>query len=129
MAKAHKVLGTTTDVTDCELCGRTDLKGTIALLPLDADGNAEGETVYFGSDCGSKAAGWTQREIRRQARSADDAKRREEQASRNAEQKAAHAAWSSWLTAQTGEAEIIDAIQKLGGFALARTLYRQEVAA
>jgi hypothetical protein len=122
------VLGTTTDVPECGLCGRDDLRYTIALQPLDADGNADGEVVYFGSDCGARAAGWTQREIRHQARSADDAKRRQEQARRDAEYEAETNRWLSWLTAQTGEADAPIAIQKLGGFTAARASYREAVA-
>jgi len=67
-----RVKGTTDDVTTCELCGREDLKGTIVLAYLDADGN-EGDVTYMGSDCGARAAGWTQGEIRKAARRADKA--------------------------------------------------------
>jgi hypothetical protein len=67
-----KVLGTTDDVTECEHCGRTDLKGTIRLGVLDADGNVEGET-YFGAVCGARAAGWTTKDIRKQATAANRA--------------------------------------------------------
>src|SRR6266700_3816761 len=73
MARAYRVLGTTTDVTECGNCGRDDLRYTIVLQHLDAEGNPDSEAEYFGSDCGARAAGWTQREIRQRARSADDA--------------------------------------------------------
>lgn len=130
MAKAFKVLGTTTDVTDCQLCGRTDLKGTIALAPLDVDGNQAGETVYYGSDCGAKAAGWTQKDIRQKAKSADDARAREEQIRRTAARRVEDARWQSWLDAQqTGKTERIEQIQALGGLAKARAQYQKEMAA
>jgi hypothetical protein len=70
--KAFRVLGTTDDVTECEHCGRTELKGTIRLGVLDADGNAE-DVTYFGAVCGARAAGWTTKEIRKQATAADRA--------------------------------------------------------
>jgi hypothetical protein len=47
----YRVLGTTDEFTTCDLRGRTNLKSTIALAMLDADGN-ETDVVYYGSDCG-----------------------------------------------------------------------------
>jgi hypothetical protein len=69
---AYKVLGTTDDVTECEHCGRTELKGTIRLGALDADGNVE-DVTYFGAVCGARAAGWTTKDIRKAATAADRA--------------------------------------------------------
>ena len=69
--KVFKVIGTTQDVTECELCGRVDLKGTIVLDELDDEGNTTGSVVYYGAICGAKAAGWTTKEIRTQAKAAD----------------------------------------------------------
>jgi hypothetical protein len=71
-AKVFKVLGTTDEVTECEHCGRVDLKGTIILGYLDADGNVE-STTYFGAVCGARAAGWTTKDIRKAATAADRA--------------------------------------------------------
>jgi hypothetical protein len=71
-APAFKVLGTTDDVTECEHCGRTELRGTIRLGILDADGNVE-DVTYFGAVCGARAAGWTTKDIRKQATAADRA--------------------------------------------------------
>ena len=51
---AFRVLGTTDDVTACELCGKPELRGTVILGALDADGNVEGE-AYYGSSCAAKA--------------------------------------------------------------------------
>jgi hypothetical protein len=69
---AFRVLGTTDDVTTCEHCGRVELKGTIRLGVLDADGNVE-DVTYFGAVCGARAAGWTTKDIRKQATAADRA--------------------------------------------------------
>ena len=68
--KAFKVLGTTDEVTECEHCGRVELKGTIVLGILDEDGNIEDRT-YFGAVCGARAAGWTTKDIRKMATKAD----------------------------------------------------------
>lgn len=79
--KAYKVLGTTDEVTECEHCGRVDLKGTIRLGILDADGNVE-DVTYFGAVCGAKAAGWTTKDIRKAASAADRAAAEAERAKR-----------------------------------------------
>lgn len=73
--KAYRVLGTTDDVTACDLCGRQDLKSTVALQPLDPDGGDIGEAVYLGCDCAARATGWTQKDVRRAAGAADRAAR------------------------------------------------------
>jgi hypothetical protein len=71
---AFRILGTTNDVTECEHCGRTELKGTIVLAPLDADGNAEADPVHYGAVCGARAAGWKTADLRKAASAADRAK-------------------------------------------------------
>lgn len=70
--KVYRVKGTTDEVTECELCGRQELKGTVVLAVLDADGNEE-DVVYFGASCGAKAAGWTTKVVRDAAKAADKA--------------------------------------------------------
>ncbi|MEW1679481.1 hypothetical protein AB0O47_40445 [Streptomyces noursei] len=46
-----QVKGVTDDVTTCEHCGRRGLKRTVAMVPLDADGNPDGDAAYFGTGC------------------------------------------------------------------------------
>lgn len=82
--KLYKVLGTTDEVTNCEHCGRDELKGTIILGVLDEDGNVEDRT-YFGAVCGAKAAGWTTKDIRKAATAADRAAREAAYAARQAQ--------------------------------------------
>ena len=53
----YNLLAIVDDVTSCDCCGKSELKCTMALEELDADGNALGE-VYFGRDCGARALGW-----------------------------------------------------------------------
>lgn len=98
---AYRVLGTTDDVTECELCGRIDLKGTVMLGVLDADGNVEG-VVYYGSSCGARAAGWTTKVIRDAAKAADTARREAERAEQEAKDRAWCAARDAWITANVG---------------------------
>jgi hypothetical protein len=80
----YRVLGTTDDVTTCDHCGRSDLKSTVKLAPLDEDGNVDGDTVYFGATCGAKAAGWTVKSFRKAATDADRARREAEYAAKRA---------------------------------------------
>lgn len=81
--KVFRVLGTTDDITVCDQCGRDDLRSTVVLAELDADGNEIGIT-YMGSDCGANAAGWTQTRVRAEARAADKARRDAERAAQRA---------------------------------------------
>lgn len=45
------IKGITDDCTTCECCGRQNLKRTVALAPLDCDGNEDGDPVYYGTSC------------------------------------------------------------------------------
>ncbi|MFD4234245.1 hypothetical protein [Streptomyces sp. NPDC058542] len=75
--KVYKVKGITDDVTECGLCGRIELKGTVVLASLDADGNEDGGVDYFGTHCASKAAGWTVHEVNERVREAARRERNE----------------------------------------------------
>lgn len=44
------LLGITDDHTDCQLCGKTGLKRTVALRDLDG-----GDVLYYGTDCAARA--------------------------------------------------------------------------
>lgn len=52
---AFKILGITDERTECECCGKTNLKCTVALEFTDAEGNATGDVTYYGRDCAAKA--------------------------------------------------------------------------
>lgn len=85
---AHRtfaVLGTTDEVTECERCGRTDLKKTVVLDALDAEGNQTGSISHYGTDCGARAAGWTQAEVTAAAKEADDTAKEQRRIARQAE--------------------------------------------
>jgi len=49
----YRAFGTTEDITDCWHCGKADLKKTVKMRFLDADGNEYGET-YIGTSCAAK---------------------------------------------------------------------------
>lgn len=50
-----RYLGVTDESTECEKCGKTELRSTVMIMPLDIDGNDEGDPVYFGSSCAARA--------------------------------------------------------------------------
>lgn len=99
--KTFRVHGTTDDVTECGLCGREELKSTIILIELDANGN-DLEAHYYGSDCGAKAAGWTQKNFKAKLKAADADRQREraaQRAKRHAERTLREAtAFATWAT-------------------------------
>ena len=64
------IRGTTDDVTTCECCGRSGLRKTVMLHPLDADGNPDG-LVYYGTSCAGKAMGIPGKRVADQADAAD----------------------------------------------------------
>jgi hypothetical protein len=48
----------TTDVTHvCEKCGKDELRKVVMIVPLDAEGNDDGEPAYYGSTCAARALG------------------------------------------------------------------------
>jgi hypothetical protein len=72
--------GFTDDVTECERCGKVELKGTVRMVAVDTDGNEDGEQ-YMGTDCAARMTGRKVAEIRTEI---------------NVAEKAARAAWNAW---------------------------------
>jgi hypothetical protein len=66
--KAFRVGGFTDEITNCELCGKVELRGTVQMIELDADGNDDTDH-YFGTSCAAKAAGWTQKKVKAEVQS------------------------------------------------------------
>jgi hypothetical protein len=71
MGAAFKIMGTTGDVTSCDCCHRRGLRKTVALLPVDRDGAADGEVTYYGTGCAATAMATSSYAVRRAARAAD----------------------------------------------------------
>jgi hypothetical protein len=120
--KVFRVGGTTDQITTCELCGLEELKGTVQMIELDADGN-DFEDHYFGSSCAAKAAGWTQKAVTMAARAADRAKREAGEAARR---KAEAEEWTRrekakdwWLTENYGTSDLHEAA-KIAGMSFVR---------
>lgn len=51
-----RYIGTTDECVECQKCGKVDLKSTIVLAVLDAEGNEE-DITYYGSTCAARALG------------------------------------------------------------------------
>lgn len=58
--------GITDECLECQHCGRSDLKKTVMLYILDADGNA-GELTYFGTSCAARTLGSTAAQVKKEA--------------------------------------------------------------
>lgn len=101
MSKVFRVIGSTDDCTQCELCGRDELKGTVVLAELDADGSELGY-VYYGTSCAAKAAGWTAKHVRTEVRDADRARREAEHAERMRAMAEQQAVERDWIEANIG---------------------------
>lgn len=83
-APAFRYIGITDECVECQKCGKTQLRSTVVLAVLDADGNTE-DVTYYGSSCAARALGvkgggravlqsarWAQERLRNEA---DDARR------------------------------------------------------
>jgi hypothetical protein len=58
-APAFRFLGTTDECVDCQRdgCPMTDLRSTVVIMLLDAEGNDTGDVTYYGSSCAARALG------------------------------------------------------------------------
>lgn len=65
--------GFTDEITACEICGKPELKGTVRMAAIDADGEQAGE-VYAGVVCAARRAGRKAADIRTEAQRADRAR-------------------------------------------------------
>lgn len=51
-----RYIGITDECVECQQCGKAELRSTVVLAVLDADGNTE-DVTYYGSTCAAKALG------------------------------------------------------------------------
>ena len=116
-AATYRVLGTTDDCTTCGICGRDHLKGTVVL------DTANGE-IYAGTGCAATITGRPVRDIHREARDADKAKREQAIAANIAAAKAETAMFLTWVadtygvTGATQSSDLWDKVPGMTPFAL-----------
>lgn len=114
MAKAYRVKGTTDEATECELCGKVELKATVMLVPLDDDGNDDGDVAYFGTSCAAKAAGWTVREVKAGIKRAADEERERKEAARRSVREAEQEFLRNWYLEHYGTPSLQEAAKRAG---------------
>jgi len=127
----YTFLGTSDDHTTCDCCGKSDLKSTVAVHDIE-----NGTDHFFGTTCAARALKIQVAEVRKGTADADKAKRDAEERARAAKARAEAKAWSEWLAATageirdfSGELDVFRMQQRLGGFAAARKLWRESLAA
>lgn len=126
--RMFRVLGTTEEVDSCDCCGKTNLKSTVELMELDAEGNeASSSPVYFGVTCAARAMRREVKEIRREITAAERVKHEARMAAMRAKQDRYMAAWVAHLVARTGgmcrydgSPDVASMIKSLGGLNMAR---------
>jgi hypothetical protein len=100
-----RALGLTDEITTCDHCGRDDLKATVRMVLVDADGGQEGEQ-FMGTACAARMTGRKVAEIRTEAARADRervaAERAAAQAERDARDAAERADFCAWVLARYG---------------------------
>lgn len=119
-----KVLAITDEVTTCQLCGKANLKCTVA-LDLTGEGS---EPVFYGRDCagmvkyGKKSSGNTAKVVRE----FENEKHEAEEKARRTSWEAEHARWDAFLAKHGTGPDIFRRIQSLGGMDAARAMYAAE---
>jgi hypothetical protein len=117
----YTIQGITDERNECDCCGRTNLKSTVALTD-----NESSETVYFGVTCAARARGQSAREVNQAVRDA------EARAAKTADDlaRARHAKWVAHLMKVTnggrgiadysGKPDVRAMIEAAGGIAAAK---------
>lgn len=120
--RQYVVVGTTDEWDACDCCGRTNLKRYVVMRDVD------GEYFRFGTGCAARLEGIPAADVRREARSADEAARAADEAARQERAEAKAQRWFAFLEAAAGPGDTFDQIERLGGYAEAKALYRASVA-
>lgn len=92
--RLYTLAGITDERTDCDCCGRSNLKRTMVLKPTDG-----GDFVFFGTGCGSKALTWAESEKPARKMSAATLERKAEQAQQMADMQARFSAINAAMEA------------------------------
>ena len=106
----------------CACCGREELKKTVPVAPVDG-----GDVRWFGVGCAAKACGVGLPEFRRQVRADEAAQEAAEAVERRKAHEVELARLMGFLSRATGiHGDIYAAINKLGGYDIARSTYRAQ---
>ena len=117
-----RAAGTTDEITACECCGRENLKSTVIMMTVDADGNDIARS-FFGSTCAARAAGRPVADIDREAAGADKAAREATERARRQAAAARDTEWQEWLDENSSAGDRLAQLEELGGFATAHAAF------
>lgn len=96
MPATYKILGITDDHTDCDCCGKSGLKKTVAL-------DKGGVVRYFGTECAAKAMGLTKLAVEKGVRSATKAAAEAAERERANRANAEREVYDAWKLATFGD--------------------------
>lgn len=118
--RSIKFLGCNDEQLSCDCCGRTDLKKTVVL-------DIDGEVVRYGTSCAANAIGWDAKDVRSEAKEAQDEINRQAWIVSETKARAESDRWTAWLNSKVQAPSVIEQLQALGGYGVARQMYREEV--
>lgn len=98
---AYRVKGTTEDITLCDRCGRQELKRTVVMAQLDADGT-EVDVFHAGTGCAATLAKLTEAEVIDQIEAIDTAAQITARRTEIAGTDAREGAYRTWLAVTYG---------------------------
>lgn len=105
MFHGYRTRGMTDDVTECQRCGKAELRGTVIVEVLDPDGNVA-DVTYWGTTCAARYGKVKVSVVKAAARAAEAAAREAERAAWQARHDAETAAYwvefGPWLNARYG---------------------------
>lgn len=111
--RLFRALGTTDEATTCDYCGRIELRKTVRLAFLDADGTLTGDVAYYGTGCAATAGKRTVKDIIAEAKASELAERE----ARRIEEDRKHAEWTAarnaWIAEHVGP-DALDLPRKYG---------------
>jgi hypothetical protein len=109
--------------TTCGRCGREELAKTVKLGVVGAAGGP----IWVGTGCAAVLLGVDETEVKTARAAAIAVDVAAVEAEKAAASRAASESWESFLAARAPGLPIVDAIAKLGGFAVARAEFRATV--
>lgn len=115
-----EIIGTTDERSDCECCGRSDLRTVVVLR------DAEGALYFYGTTCAARAHGWEPGDVAKAARRADRAALAARIAAYHRKVNAESAKvdrFHAWVEAETGMDALDGIWDVLGGLTEAQAAY------
>ena len=116
METLYKIKGTTKDTTECDCCGRENLKLTVIMAECDIEGNCFGEPHHFGRVCAAKHARRSASEIWEEAKKEDKIIMDEKYKKQQKEADKEYERLRTFVKQETGLDDYSQGLQAMGGF-------------